>query len=597
MVDFPSAVAVPPTSAYGPPQVDFSWLANLANQYAQGQKNAFDQNQRQRTLALQQPIDATNTQDVLKQVLQRGGAQYAEALLPFMLQQEQMKAASAPDPMLTGGASQGPTGNPPPASASGVVSTNMKTPVTQPGGDAGSGTITDIVTGQLGNTQDAGATIAKIAGVTNIDPNAPLSQGQQVRVAGLLKRYAPQPAAPAAVDPLAAQSSPAARVADAFAAVPDATAPAPQPQQRAPIGAPAPAAPTPPAAAPAAAAPVAQPAAQQPTGPIGPHVPLPKGFTDPEKAILALRARAGQLEVNPYALGQAAVLNNWADRIEKSIQPLSVTATSTIVDPRTGAIIYQGPAAAAFATPENSATLDADAERYRQTGTLPPNMGRGVQGQQQATAIRARAAELESESGGDPAAWPTRWQQYRATGVGLSQAERTKAVREENLKLILKAANAAIPAALEQSEKVSRTGFVPLNKIIQRGQIMTSDPELRAFGMANLQLAEHWARAMNPTGVMRESDRDLALQFLSTADSQATYRRLVSQLKTQIEREYKSIQSGDAAFGSAQDAFLSLGNQAGKTSPANNSGDKSPAPADSAGWVTLPNGNRIRQVQ
>ena len=133
------------------------------------------------------------------------------------------------------------------------------------------------------------------------------------------------------------------------------------------------------------------------------------------------------------------------------------------------------------------------------------------------------------------------WQQYKATGIGLNAGARTSATREANLNLILKAANAAIPAALEASEKVARTGWVPLNQIIQKGEVIASNPDLKAFGMANLQLAEHWARAMNPTGVMRESDRDKALSFLSTADSPETYKRAVMQLKMQITRERDSI--------------------------------------------------------
>jgi hypothetical protein len=78
--------------------------------------------------------------------------------------------------------------------------------------------------------------------------------------------------------------------------------------------------------------------------------------------------------------------------------------------------------------------------------------------------------------------------------------------------------------------------------------VIASNPELRRFGMANLQLAEHWARAMNPTGVMRESDRDLALGFLSTADTKDTYRQVVNQLKTQITRERDAVRGarGDA---------------------------------------------------
>ncbi|WP_375790873.1 hypothetical protein ACE102_33700 [Bradyrhizobium sp. vgs-9] len=176
------------------------------------------------------------------------------------------------------------------------------------------------------------------------------------------------------------------------------------------------------------------------------------------------------------------------------------------------------------------------------------NVGRGAQGGATLEAIANRAAERLIEQGYSPeqaaAATSQNMQKFRASGIGQNTESRTSASREANLNLVLKATEAAIPAALEQSEKVARTGWVPLNKIIQGGQVMTSDPELRKFGMANLQLAEHWARAMNPTGVMRESDRDLALHFLSTADSKDTYKQVVGQLKTQIVRERDAIKGG-----------------------------------------------------
>lgn len=134
-------------------------------------------------------------------------------------------------------------------------------------------------------------------------------------------------------------------------------------------------------------------------------------------------------------------------------------------------------------------------------------------------------------------------QEYGARQIGLNTEARTEGQRETNLNMILRAANAAIPAALEANDKLTRYGgpITPLNKIIQRGEIMTSNPELVEFGMANLQLAEHWARAMNPTGVMRESDRDKALSFLDTGLSAGTYKRAVMQLQKQIERERDSI--------------------------------------------------------
>lgn len=174
------------------------------------------------------------------------------------------------------------------------------------------------------------------------------------------------------------------------------------------------------------------------------------------------------------------------------------------------------------------------------------NVGRGAQGDAKLTAIKNRGADiLVSEMGmtpGEAAAYMSKQlQAFKASGIGQSAEARTAGVREANLNLILKATEAAIPAALEASEKVGRTGWVPINRLIQRGQVIASTPELREFGMANLQLAEHWARAMNPTGVMRESDRDMALHFLDTADSPETYRRVVQQLQKQITRERDAV--------------------------------------------------------
>jgi hypothetical protein len=160
-------------------------------------------------------------------------------------------------------------------------------------------------------------------------------------------------------------------------------------------------------------------------------------------------------------------------------------------------------------------------------------------------AVSNRAAEILQEQGMSPqdaaAHLGRQVQAFKASSMGQGAEARTAGVREANLNLILRAADAAIPAALQASDAVARTGWVPLNQIIQKGQVTSSNPELKRFGMANLQLAEHWARAMNPTGVMRESDRDKALTFLSTADSKETYRQAVDQLHTQIVRERDAV--------------------------------------------------------
>jgi hypothetical protein len=227
-------------------------------------------------------------------------------------------------------------------------------------------------------------------------------------------------------------------------------------------------------------------------------------------------------------------------------KPVSVSAGASLVNPKTGQAVYQGSNGLSEAGNEIAARqiINGDLSALQ-------NVGRGAQGDAKLTSIKNKAAEILMQENGMTAAEAAahlgqKLQAFKASTVGQSAEERTRGVREANLNLILKATEAAIPAALEASDEVTRYAgsFVPLNKIIQNGQVMTSDANLRKFGMANLQLAEHWARAMNPTGVMRESDRDMALKFLSTADSNATYKQVVNQLKTQITRERDAVRGG-----------------------------------------------------
>ncbi len=219
-----------------------------------------------------------------------------------------------------------------------------------------------------------------------------------------------------------------------------------------------------------------------------------------------------------------------------------VAVQGALVNPKTGEVVYKGSGL-------SDAALEITARQVA-NGDLSglTNIGRGTQGDQKLTAVRNKAAEILTEEGGmspeDAAATMSkRFQAFKAQGIGLGAESRTAGTREANLNLILKATEAAVPAALEASEAVSRTGWVPINQIIQKGQVIASSPELKQFGMANLQLAEHWARAMNPTGVMRESDRDMALNFLNTADSKDTYKTAVLQLQKQITRERDAVRS------------------------------------------------------
>lgn len=169
------------------------------------------------------------------------------------------------------------------------------------------------------------------------------------------------------------------------------------------------------------------------------------------------------------------------------------------------------------------------------------NIGRGAQGSQNIARFRNLLAETMETRGISGADQARRIQEFQAQTAGLAAGERTAASTAANLELIMRNAHAAVPAALEASEKVSRGKWVPLNKLLQTSESSISNPQLKEFRVANLQLAELWARAMNPRGVMRESDRQFALDMLSTADSKETYKLVVNQLKKFLEREQKSV--------------------------------------------------------
>jgi len=170
--------------------------------------------------------------------------------------------------------------------------------------------------------------------------------------------------------------------------------------------------------------------------------------------------------------------------------------------------------------------------------TAQQNLGTGQVGVANRSKLDAEVARIASERGLSGADVARTRQEYVAT----TQAARSLGTYEARLEAITAVLNSAVPAAEEMSDKVPRGKFVPLNKLIQNGKIMTSDPDMYEFGMANLQLAEAWAKSMNPTGVMRNEDRDKALEFLSTATSPDVYKRLVNRLKTQVEREKNGLE-------------------------------------------------------
>ena len=168
---------------------------------------------------------------------------------------------------------------------------------------------------------------------------------------------------------------------------------------------------------------------------------------------------------------------------------------------------------------------------YLKTGStdLMARFGRGAQGPQNNKLIVDALVEM--------GATPDQVAQAKAHQRALMSEASTTGTQVANLDLIVKNAQQAIPAALQASEALPRGKFVPLNKLWQEGQASISDPALKKFAVDNFQLAELWARAMNPKGVMRLEDRNQALEMLGTASSPEAYRVAVAELKNFLDRE------------------------------------------------------------
>lgn len=565
MAEFPTAVAPPGGVSYAPPLLSFQQFANWSadDPYKLATEKArLDQIQQQvelsKAFAGGVPTDPSTGQIDYRQAAgilaakgDIGGAigllQQQPAPLPSILGGGQPQQGGQPQ-------GQQPAQGAPPVQPASIPAKPLPPPGRGPQGDAGQGTVTSMVTDRLpSQNQTTGQTIMKIAEVMGVDPNTNLTPGQQRRAQGLLQKYAPEIAGMSVKGGAAtAEASPS--FSDRFGGdegaslPPSANAVSPAPKvQRAPIGAAGQGASQ--SAAPGPDAPQAEPA--QPQQPLTPQEPLPQGYSDPMKAIADLRTEANRLTADPRPGAQAMAkrADAWADRIEAGLKPVSVGASTTLLDPRTRQPVYQGPAAAAYANGggETGATLDADANQYRLTGKLPPNMGRGIQGQQQATAIRTRAAEQEVNDGGDPNDWPSRWQKFSTQAAGL----RTLEVRAAGLTLAENEAKLLLPRVRDISGKISRTEYPTINKLILASKKGSGDPNVIKLGVAVESLIPVYAKILKPVGTVGAADMERAHDILDKAWSNGQINAALDQMELELDSAKEALKKTQAEFGSA----------------------------------------------
>lgn len=184
-------------------------------------------------------------------------------------------------------------------------------------------------------------------------------------------------------------------------------------------------------------------------------------------------------------------------------------------------------------------TRDLLANRILQGDTKAlVGLGRGAQGAANILSVQQRAAEIAAEKGIDAKGIINN----SAQNAGLVSSARALGTKETHFGVAEKAMEESLPIARQASDQVDRTQFKTLTKLIQTGQTEINDPKLKKFLIATDTAAKDYARTINPTGALRESDIEYARKILSTADSKEAYNAGLDQLQIEASVMHRAIQ-------------------------------------------------------
>lgn len=250
---------------------------------------------------------------------------------------------------------------------------------------------------------------------------------------------------------------------------------------------------------------------------------------------------------------------------ERKNQDDAIPAGWEMVD---GKLVYQpgGPAdpdylakIAAAKKPAATASMDDETAEFLADRVAAGDtraligLGRGAQGAENLAKINALVARRAKDG---QQVNPAAAQILRNAAVQAQQVSAARALGTKDIHFGVaeKAMEESLPIALEASRAVPRTQWQAVNKLIQAGQTQVGDPALRKFLIATDTAVKDYARTINPTGVLRESDIFFARKLLSTADSPRAYEAALEQLKVEagvtrraLERQKQEVATGKHA--------------------------------------------------
>lgn len=112
-----------------------------------------------------------------------------------------------------------------------------------------------------------------------------------------------------------------------------------------------------------------------------------------------------------------------------------------------------------------------------------------------------------------------------------------------SIQLVMRQVQPTIENAARAAQAVPATAFPKINEYLQTGASALGDPALRNFQLANLELAERLANAMNPRqNVTSVTIQNRALEYLRTADSPEAYQVVLSNIARFVQQEFDLVE-------------------------------------------------------
>jgi hypothetical protein len=168
--------------------------------------------------------------------------------------------------------------------------------------------------------------------------------------------------------------------------------------------------------------------------------------------------------------------------------------------------------------------------------TVLQNLGRGAQGSKNLVALRnevRKQAQAQGMTGKDLAASVAEFE-------GVKSGERALGTRTAQAGMAVNEADQFADIALEASNSVPRSQFVPANKALNAYQTNTGDPKIVAFGAATNSLINAYARAVSPSGTPTVSDKEHAREMLNTAQTPEQYASVIGMMKREMAAAQRS---------------------------------------------------------